>query len=103
MPTTAIRTSPSGVSTASTIRFHRDSTWRQPGDGRLVLAGSPLRLFRVSDAGSRILDALENDKVICAALGDHIAEAYLAEKRAEWDVYKAQVHEWEIEEYMERF
>ena len=31
------------------------------------------------------------------------AEAYLAEKRAEWDVYKAQVHEWEIDEYMERF
>ena len=52
---------------------------------------------------SAALDALEADKVICAALGDHIAEAYLAEKRAEWDVYKAQVHEWEIEEYMERF
>ena len=52
---------------------------------------------------SAALDALENDKVICAALGDHIAEAYLAEKRAEWDVYKAQVHQWEIDEYMERF
>lgn len=52
---------------------------------------------------SLALDALENDKVICDALGDHITEAYLAEKRAEWKEYQAQVHQWEIDRYMETF
>lgn len=37
-----------------------DPTWRRVGGGKVLIAGSPLRLFRVSDAGSRILDALEN-------------------------------------------
>ena len=49
------------------------------------------------------LNALENDKVVCAALGEHITEAFLAEKRKEWDQYKMQVHQWEIDEYMETF
>ena len=74
-----------------------------------LLGGTALALFQallllvLTPFLGIALDALEADKVICAALGDHIAEAYLAEKRAEWDVYKAQVHEWEIDEYMERF
>ena len=37
------------------------------------------------------------------ALGDHIFEAYLAEKWAEWSEYRAQVHQWEIDRYMESF
>ena len=49
------------------------------------------------------LNALENDKVVCAALGEHITEAFLAEKRKEWDDYKMQVHQWEIDQYMETF
>ena len=31
------------------------------------------------------------------ALGDHIFEAYLTEKWAEWSEYRAQVHQWEID------
>ena len=49
------------------------------------------------------LDALEADDVIRNALGDHIFEAYLAEKRAEWSEYRAQVHQWELDRYMESF
>lgn len=45
------------------IRFRRDSTWRQPGDGRVVLAGSPLRLFRLSTGGAAVIErALEGDQ-----------------------------------------
>jgi glutamine synthetase len=52
---------------------------------------------------SYALDALESDDVLRSALGDHIAEAFLAEKRAEWSEYQAQVHQWEIDKYMETF
>jgi len=37
-------------------RYRRDPTWRQPGDRRVVLAGSPLRLFRVSAGGAEVID-----------------------------------------------
>ncbi|MEI2827525.1 MAG: hypothetical protein V9F04_14900 [Dermatophilaceae bacterium] len=35
------------------------------------------------------LDALEADEVIRDALGEHIFEAFLAEKRAEWNDYRS--------------
>lgn len=37
-------------------RYRRDVTWRQPGDRRVVLAGSPLRLFRLSAGGAEVID-----------------------------------------------
>jgi glutamine synthetase len=49
------------------------------------------------------LTCLENDPVLQAALGEHIFEAYLAEKWAEWREYRAQVHQWELDRYMESF
>ena len=40
----------------------------------------------------------------CAgALGDHICDAFLSEKRKEWGEYREQVHDWEIEQYMDRY
>ena len=38
-------------------RYRRDPSWQQPGDGRVVIAGSPLRLFRVSAGGAHVLAA----------------------------------------------
>jgi len=40
---------------AALTHYRRDPSWRQPGDGRVVLAGSPLRLFRVSSGGAEVL------------------------------------------------
>jgi mycofactocin system glycosyltransferase len=37
-------------------RFARDSSWRRPGDGRLIIAGSPLRFFRLSTGGAAVID-----------------------------------------------
>ena len=37
------------------------------------------------------------------ALGDHIFDAYLSEKWSEWREYRAQVHQWELDRYMESF
>ena len=35
-----------------------------------------------------------------AALGDHIFPRYVELKRREWDEYRIQVSEWELERYL---
>jgi glutamine synthetase len=49
------------------------------------------------------LDELERDEVIGEALGDHVLDHFLEAKRAEWDEYRTQVSEWEVERYLEQF
>lgn len=46
------------------------------------------------------LDALEADEVIKEALGPHVCTHFISGKRIEWDVYRSQVHPWEIEQYL---
>ena len=50
---------------------------------------------------SEALDALEQDEVIREALGPAISDAFLRAKRAEWDEYRIQVTNWELERYLE--
>jgi glutamine synthetase len=49
---------------------------------------------------SEALDAMESSELVRAALGDHIFEWFLRNKRAEWAEYKAQVTPFEIERYL---
>jgi glutamine synthetase len=49
------------------------------------------------------IDELEKDPVICEALGDHVLSHYVEAKRAEWDEYRTQVSQWELERYLEAF
>lgn len=42
-----------------TSRFALDGTWRRPRRGTVVIVGSPLVLFRLTDAGVRVAEALE--------------------------------------------
>jgi glutamine synthetase len=66
---------------------------------------------RVSERGIRELpgtlgeamDELRSDPVICDALGEHVLEHYLEAKQAEWDEYRAQVTQWELDRYLEAF
>lgn len=46
---------------------------------------------------------LKKDKFIQEVLGIHIAEKYIEAKEAEWDSYRAQVTDWEVEEYLYKF
>jgi glutamine synthetase len=46
---------------------------------------------------------LERDTVIRDALGDHVFSHYIEAKRAEWDEYRTQVSDWEVERYLEAF
>ena len=49
------------------------------------------------------IDELEKDSVICEALGDHVLSHFIDAKRAEWDEYRMQVSDWEVDRYLEMF
>ena len=53
------------------------------------------------DTLAEALDALEQDEVIQEALGPAITAAFVRAKRAEWDEYRTQVTNWELERYLE--
>ncbi|MDX1664337.1 MAG: type I glutamate--ammonia ligase [Candidatus Promineifilaceae bacterium] len=44
---------------------------------------------------------LEADDVLMEALGEHTARVFIEAKRAEWDEYRMQVTEWELDRYLE--
>jgi len=49
------------------------------------------------------VDALESDEVVMDALGEHVGPKFVEAKRAEYDEYKAEVSDWEIDRYLETF
>jgi glutamine synthetase len=49
------------------------------------------------------LDELSKDDVIREALGDHVFDHFVAAKRDEWDEYRTQVSDWEVDRYLEQF
>jgi len=49
------------------------------------------------------LDALEADDLVTDALGDHVAEKFLEAKTAEYDDYRVDVSDWELDRYLETF
>jgi glutamine synthetase len=49
------------------------------------------------------LDELDKDTVIREALGDHVFSHFVDAKRAEWDEYRTQVSDWEVDKYLEQF
>lgn len=52
---------------------------------------------------SGALKALAADEVITQALGAHITERFIEAKSIEWDRYRMQVSDWELEEYLAKF
>ncbi|NLY11764.1 MAG: type I glutamate--ammonia ligase [Firmicutes bacterium] len=46
------------------------------------------------------LEALSEDHVIQSALGEHIYEHFMKARLIEWGVYRNQVHQWELEQYL---
>ncbi len=49
------------------------------------------------------LNSLEKDNVVIEALGEHIYEHFMFNKRREWEEYIKVIHHWEIERYLERY
>ena len=42
-------------------RYSLDNSWRRPKKGNVLIAGSPLRIFRLSTAGQAIAESLEQN------------------------------------------
>ena len=58
------------------MRFCVDATWSRVGDdGRIVLAGSPYRVFRLTDAGARVAARIENGDDVESTLADRFVDA----------------------------
>ena len=49
------------------------------------------------------VEELEKDEFIRETLGEHVANKYIEAKKEEWNRYRAQVTDWEINEYLNRF
>ena len=49
------------------------------------------------------LRELESDDVIRDALGPHIFTNFMEAKLIEWDIYRSQVHQWELDQYLQIF
>ncbi len=52
---------------------------------------------------SEALDEMERSELVQEALGEHIFEWFLRNKRDEWRGYKAHVSQWELERYLPRW
>jgi glutamine synthetase len=44
--------------------------------------------------------AMEESELVRRSLGDHIFEKFIQNKRIEWDAYRSQVHQYELERYL---
>lgn len=49
------------------------------------------------------LEELQRNPVVRGALGPHILERFIEAKNLEWDIYRTQVHRWEIDQYLTVF
>ncbi len=76
------------------MKAWRTSTTSGPaGIEKLGLAPLPASL-----AGA--LDLMEESELVYNALGEHIFEWFLRNKRSEWKSYKTHVSPWELENYL---
>jgi glutamine synthetase len=84
-----------------------EADWREPINTNIwEMSFRERRRLRVDDLPQDLNEAcneLERDDVLIAALGEHIAENFLAAKRAEWRAYNQQVTPWELERYLARY
>ncbi len=48
------------------------------------------------------LDEMERSELVAEALGEHVFEWFLRNKRAEWHEYKTQVSQFELDRYLPR-
>ena len=49
------------------------------------------------------IQCMQEDKVICDVLGEHIVSKYVEAKLKEWNDYRTRVSQWELDEYLYKF
>jgi glutamine synthetase len=65
-------------------------------DEELVAAGINILPGTLGES----IELFENSKLMKEVLGEHIHSFYVKNKRAEWDEYRMQVTEWELDKYL---
>ena len=80
---------------------------REPVDTNIFeMSHREKRRLRIDDLPHDLNEAcneLEKNDVITNALGDHIAQHFLAAKRQEWREYISQVSQWELDNYLGKY
>lgn len=62
-----------------------------------------LKIDQLPENLSEAVKFLRKDKVVQAALGEHIYQQYADAKEFEWSEYISTVHSWELDRYLARF
>ncbi|MEZ5229101.1 MAG: glutamine synthetase family protein [Acidimicrobiales bacterium] len=66
-------------------------------------SASKLGIAALPASLAEALDEMERSELVQNALGEHIFEWFLRNKRDEWRSYKAHVSQWELERYLPRW
>ncbi|MGM0471934.1 MAG: type I glutamate--ammonia ligase [Bacillota bacterium] len=75
-------------------------------DNIYEMSDSQRKKAGIENLPSDLMSALEelmDDEVIKSALGEHAYNHFIKGKKIEWRVYKNQVHQWELDQYLETF
>ena len=62
-----------------------------------------LRIVQLPASLDEALNHLEKDGLLREALGDHIFDHFLFNKRTEWAEYIKEIHRWELDRYLDRY
>jgi glutamine synthetase len=49
---------------------------------------------------AQAIELAEGSSLLKEALGDHVFEKFIANKKLEWDMYRTQVHQYELDKYL---
>ena len=49
---------------------------------------------------SEAIDVMAGSELVAEALGEHVFDYFIRNKREEWNAYKAEVTPWEIDRYL---
>jgi len=61
-----------------------------------------LGIVELPESLGEALDEMENSEIVRKILGDVVFKNFLVEKRKEWDLYRTQVTDWEVNRYIQR-
>lgn len=70
------------------------------------LSGQERRERKIEELPGTLIEAvacMEKDAFMRETLGEHIFEKYIELKKEEWNRYRSQITDWEINEYLNRF
>ena len=69
----------------------------------LIENGRQAQLGILPGSLNQAIHAMQEDKVVCSALGHHICERFTSAKRLEWEDFRLEVTPWELEKYLPNY